>query len=313
MRAFAVALILVCIQAAVGSAQAHVLIVSGLGGEQKYIDDFHEWGTSMVDAARERFGLPRENVVYLSENPSRDPDRITGVSRKENIEREILAMGGRAGADDRILILLIGHGGADSRGARFNVPGPNLTAEDLAGYLTAFPTQPVVVVNAASASGGFQAALAGPKRAIITATRSEMEQNETLFGGFFVAAFAAEGADANKDGRVSIHEAYEYAMVEVERAYRTTNRLQMERARIEGDLALARAFNLGGGTVSAPADASPELRALYAERQRLEDAVADLRLRSGEMEPALYQAQLESLLLDLARLTQQIRETEGGF
>jgi hypothetical protein len=312
MRTWLAALALALAVAGPASAQAHVLIISGLGGEQRYIDDFHTWGTTMVDAARERMGLPRENVVYLAENPARDPSRIDGASRREEIERALRSLAQRAGPDDRILLLLIGHGGSDSRGVRLNVPGPNLTADDLAAFLQPFRTQPLVIVNTASASGGFQAPLAGPNRVIVTATRSEMERNETLFGGFFVAAFAGEGADADQDGRISIQEAFDYARQEVERAYRSSNRLQMENARMEGDEQLARSFTLGGGLARAPADASPELRALYAERQRLEDAVAGLRTRSGQMPAEAYQRELEGLLIELARTTQRIRALEGS-
>jgi hypothetical protein len=311
MRTILTALLLLAGHVSVASAQAHVLIISGLGGEQKYVDDFHDWGTAMVDAARDRFGLPRENVVYLSENPARDPDRIKGPSRRDNIEQEIAALARRARPDERILILLIGHGGSDSRGVRLNVPGPNLTAEDLATFLRPI-SQPLVVVNTASASGGFQQPLAGANRVIITATRSEMERNETRFGGFFVAAFANEGADTDKDGRVSIQEAFDFAKAEVERAYRTENLLQMEHARIEGDTQLAQAFALGGRVVAIPVNASPELQALYAERQRLENSVNDLRARSGQLAAEQYQAELERVLLDLARTNQRIREQEGG-
>jgi hypothetical protein len=294
------------------AAQAHVLIVSGIGGEPRYVDDFHSWGTAMVDAARGRFGLPDANVVYLAEDPARDPGRIDGQSRREEVERALAEMARRAAPEDRILILLIGHGSSDSRGTRLNLPGPNLTAEELAAMLQGFRTQPLVVVNTASASGGFQEPLAGPNRTIITATRTGSERNETMFGGFFVAAFADDGADTDRDGRVTVAEAFEYATRETERAYRTANRLQLEHGRIEGDLELARRFHLAAsGMAAAPAGASAELQALFAERQRLEEGVEALRLRASRMDGAEYRGELERLLLELARTNRAIREQEG--
>jgi hypothetical protein len=143
---------------------------------------------------------------------------------------------------------------------------------------------------------------------VVTATRSGNERNETIFGGFFVAAYAEDGADANRDGRVSIAEAMDFAVRETERAYETGGRLQLERARIEGDAEIARAFHLGGGTSAVPADASPEVRALYAERQRLEESIDSLRSRSSQMEAAEYQRELERLLLELARTNRAIQE-----
>lgn len=307
MKKIALGAILLLLGATEAKAQAHVLIVSGLGGEPRYVEEFHQWGTTMVDAARERFGLPAENVTYLAENPARDPARINGISRSEEVEAAITRIAARAEPDDRILILLIGHGSMDTRGARLNLPGPDLTAEEYATLLDALPTQPVVFVNSGSASGGFQDALAGPNRTIITATRTGMERNETVFGKYFVAAFAEDGADADRDGRVSIAEAFEYAVRETERSYTTANLLQMEHARMEGGPELARSFHLGAAPV-VPADVPAEVRALYERRQRLEQSIETLRGRSGQMEPAAYQSELEALLLDLARTNREIQE-----
>jgi hypothetical protein len=297
----------------VAAAQAHLLIVSGLGGEPRYVNDFHAWGTAMVDAATERMGLPAENVIFLAEDPQRDPQKIDGISNRDEILRAVERIAARAGADERIMVLLIGHGAADARGSRLNLPGPDITAEELAELLQVFGNRPLVVVNTASASGDFQEALAAEHRTVITATRSGMERNETMFGKFFVEAFASEGADADRDTRVTIEEAFTYANTETERAYENNNQLQMEHSRMEGDLELAKVFHLGAPVTAAlPADAPPALRALYEERQRLELAVDALRARRTQMEAAAYQTELEGLLLELARTNRSIQETGGS-
>ncbi len=305
----AIAAALVCAPAP-ATAQAHLLIISGLGGEARYVDDFHGWGTALVDAARGRLRLPAENVVFLSENPSRDPSRVNGESRRENVERAIADMAARAGADDRIMIVLFGHGSADPRGARVNLPGPDITAEEFATMIAAFGDRPLAFVNTASASGDFADVLAGPNRTIITATRSGMERNETVFGRYFVEAFAQDGADADRDGRLTLTEVFDYALRETQRSYQMANRLQMENARIEGDSAFARVFHMQG-IASAPSDASAETRALFTRRRELEEAIDALRLRAGQMEAAEYTAELERLLLELARTNQRIQEDEG--
>ena len=307
----AAALMLICAPI-VAEAQAHLLIVSGLGGEPKYVNDFHGWGAAMAEAATEKFGIPAENVVFLAEEPSRDRANIDGESRRDAVLAALRTMAGKAAADDRIMVLLIGHGSADTRGSRLNLPGPDLTAVELKEALAAFPTQPIVVVNTASSSGDFQDVLAGENRAIVTATRSGMESNETLFGRHFVAAYSGDGADSNRDGRITIAEAYEYANRETEREYTNSGRLQLEHARMEGDLAVAQAFHLGSPSTGVPEDASPQLRALYAERDRIQEAVETLMLRTGQLEPAAYEAQLEALLLDLARANREIQEMEGS-
>ena len=47
-------------QGPVVGGDVHILIVSGIGGQQQYSDAFHAWGVSMVDVARDRLQLPPE-------------------------------------------------------------------------------------------------------------------------------------------------------------------------------------------------------------------------------------------------------------
>src|SRR5690606_25898867 len=151
-------------------------------------EQFHSWASQMVTAATERMGVPPDRVQYLAEDPSREPGLIAGRSTREAVDAGLQRIAREAGPNDRILVLLIGHGSSDSRSSRINLPGPDLTAAELSDMLDRFPTQQVVVVNTTSASGAFQEPLAGERRTIITATRTGQEQNQTVFARFFVDA-----------------------------------------------------------------------------------------------------------------------------
>ena len=121
--------------------------------------------------------------------------------------RKVIAqIGVRVDPTDTVFVILFGHGSSDGD-PRFNLPGPDLTAADFAKLIGRFATQRVVFVDTTSASGEFIKALAGPRRTVLTATRSGAERYDTQFGGFFVEAFSNEAADTNKDRRVSILEA----------------------------------------------------------------------------------------------------------
>jgi len=178
-----------------------------------------------------------------------------------------------------------------------------------------------------SASGPFVAELSGPGRVIITATRSGAERFAALFGGYFVDAFTAESADADKDGRISVLEAFQYANREVMRAYEQEGLLVTEHALLddngdkEGSAApsptgadgkLAAILSLGSGTAGDPLPSDPRLRALYLERRTLECRVEALRLLKDSIEPARYTAELEKLATDLALKTREIRQAEGN-
>ena len=318
---------LLAASAPVDGQATHVLVVSGLGGESIYQDLFHAQGSSMLDAARDRWGLTGEQVRWLAEDPARAPDRIAARSTRENVEHEIQELAGRAGAADRVLILLIGHGSESGGESKLNLPGPDLTASDLGTWLVAFPTQTVAVINTTSASGGFLPAISSERRIVVTATRSARERNLTLFGGFFVDAFTEDGADADKDERVSLLEAFSYARAEVERFYSRENRLQTEHALLDddgdgegtmepglagGDGRLAGQFFLAAErpAVAARAADDPELAALLEKKRELEDAVVELRAKKDDMDPAAYETQLEQLLVELATTSRAIRQRE---
>jgi hypothetical protein len=310
MRRALLTVLLLLAGATAAAAQTELLVVSGLSGEPRYAAEFNRWGAALVDAARGRYGLRADQVIWLAETPASDPKRISAVSTRANVEKAIRDLAARAGPADRVMIVLIGHGGTGGE-PRLSLTGPDLTASDLAKFLGAFPTQAVAVVNSSSASGDFQQPLAGRNRTVITATKSSMEGNETVFGGFFVQAYTGDGADMDKDGRVSLLEAFDFANTEVERSYKADNRLQSEHPTLGGSRELAASFVLAPAGAAA-AGASPELRGLAAERVAIEESIEALKVRREGMDAAQYQKELEDLLVKLALKTREIREKGGA-
>jgi len=314
-----------------GSGRVRALIVTGVAGEPQLGDAFHKQATTMIDALTTRFAVPASDIVYLAETPSRDAARIKAASTKQNIERELASLGERSKTGDVLFVMLIGHGGGDDATTRFNVPGPDITAADFARVLDGIGGPTIAVVNAASASGGFVGTLSGPNRVIATATKSGMERNQTRFASYFVQAYAADVADADKDGRVSVLEAYEYARREVVRAYEAENHLLTEHAQLDdngdrkgtaapdaksGDGMLARRVFLGGtaGSVAAAARSSsdPRVAALEREKDAIETRIDSLRRQKATMDSTAYEKALEDLLVQLAEKNKAIRDATGG-
>lgn len=309
-----------------GQGTGHLVIISGLSGEERFARDYLEWGAGLSRAAVERYGVTAGNVVWLAEDAAAHAG-IRDRSTRANVEREVRALATRAASDDRVLIVIFGHGSYQAGASRINLPGPDIDAQQFASLLSELGPRRVAVVNATSASGGFIQDLAGANRIVITATKSGMEANETVFGRHFTNALTGDAADTDKNGRVSLLEAFEYARLEVEREYERGNKLLTEHAVLDavGDgegvtevvaaasphAQAAASFHLGSVSAAA-AGASPELRALYEEKARIEDALDALRARKDTMAEAEYDAALETLLVDLSRNGQEIRRLEGG-
>ena len=306
-------------------AQTRLVVISGLAGEAKYVESFHAWSSSLVDAARTRYGVSDSSIVWLAEDPAKAPARITGKSTKESIERTLDGLASRMRAGEQLVLVLVGHGSMQGNGARLTLPGPDLTAADLSRLLSKHANRRVAVIVAASSSGDFVPALSAPGRVVITATKSGFERNESVFGEHFIAALAGDGADADKDGRVSLLEAFVYATREVRRFYEQENRLLTEHALLDdngdrsgsaepsargGDGGVARAFFLTGAVASATSS-DPRAAALRKEKEQLESKIEALKARKDAMDAKAYEAELERLLLDLASTTRSLRSLEG--
>jgi hypothetical protein len=286
--------------------QQHVLVITGLGGEAAYRTAFLDVAARLHTVATTKWNVPAANVTVLTEDPARDAVRFRGRSTKAAVGEAFLAMSQRAKAGDVVIVFLHGHGSGQAGESAVNLTGPDPTAADFATWLSGFAQQTVVFVNAASASGDFVRVLAGPRRIVLTATKSSVERNDTRFAGHFVRGLESGEADANKDGRTTVLEAFDYARRAVEREYETDSRMLTEHA-VLSDSTLAATVALGARAVSS----DPRVAALVAERQALEEQVAALRAKKATMAEDAYERELERLLVAIAEKTQAIRAAGG--
>ena len=211
--------------------RAFLLIVVGLSGDPEHGELFQKWGTALAEASA-KVGVTPDRLVYLAD--TKEPaGRISGRATREEIDKALAAFAKAAAPEDVVYIVLFGHGSFDGQTARFNLPGPDITAADFNTMIRRVPARNVVFVNTSSSSGPFVEALSAQGRTIITATRSGAEQFTTLFGGYFVEAFSSDTADADKNGRISMLEAFQYAKAEVARAYEREGLLATEHAMLD--------------------------------------------------------------------------------
>lgn len=292
----------------------HLLVIAGVGGDEAHSTQFHKWASSAIDGAK-KHGLPDEAITYLAEKTELDPARIKLRSTRENVTAAFAELAKRVKVNDEIIVLLIGHGTFDGKTAAFNLPGPDLAAADYAKLLEKFPTQRIAFVHTGSSSGAFIPVLAGPARTIVAATRTGGERNETRFPEYFVQALAGEEADSDRNGRVSILEAFEFAKNRVAATYEKGGHLLTEHATLddgsEGKFASTQYLAPPRSRSAEMAKADPKLRGLVEERDALDREIAALRLRKDRMNETEYQQQLEKLLTDLALKDRAIRELEA--
>jgi hypothetical protein len=292
------------------SNQTAVLLVIGAPGDTEFGTNFAHQAALWEDVCAKATC----HVTTLGLGPP-------GVTNDCELLRQALADEPKNGPDP-LWLVLIGHGTFDGREARFNLRGPDVSASDLALWLKPFQ-RPLAVINTASCSAPFLNKLSATNRVIITATRSGHEQNYTRFGNYLADAISKPETDLDKDGQVSLLEAFLSASRQVAEFYKLEGRIATEHALLDDngdgqgtpadwfrglraikkpkdkttvDGLLARQFRL------TPSDAdralTPEQR---ARRNALEQAVLVHREKKGQMPEEEYYAQLEKLLLELAR------------
>jgi hypothetical protein len=310
-----VLLVLLVLSGTAFAQSTHLLIVVGLAGDPEHGELFKKWGTTLAETATSKLGVQKDHVVLLADQQA----------TRDGVVKAFATIAAAATEDDTVAIVLFGHGTYANKSAKFNLVGPDMAAEDFAPLLAKLKSKRVVFADTASASSPFVEALSGPGRVIVTATRSGSEVYATLFGGPFVEAFSIEAADADRDGKVSILEAFDYARKSVAASYQREGLLPTEHSMLddngdkEGTMEPSReakdgrnaaVLSLGSMRQQAlPAD--EKVRALYLERQALEQRIDSLKLLKSGMEPEKYASELEKLATELALKTRQIREAEG--
>ena len=305
------------------AAQHHLLIIGGIGGMDEFRQQFAQRTASLYQSALGA-DIDANNIVLLSAQPLPQLGRSTRSSDKATVLQAIGEISARVDPGDLVFVVMIGHGNPRGDSAVFNLPGPDISAAELAGALAEFGDQTLVIINTASASGPFIKALSGDNRVVITATSSGREYHAVIFGEYFVAAFAEPGADRDKDQRISMLEAFDYARREVRRNFDSEKRLLTEHALLDDngdgvgslepgefaeDGALANRTFLQQPR-SLATGASGELVAMLERKQDIEQSIGELKKQRDSMPRESYYGELEVLLVDLALLSRKIRALE---
>jgi len=313
---------LLTIIVALGSASSGVageryaLIVTGASGADAYEQKYQTWRTSFTATLVDGFKYDPQRIITLAEREGPGVQKAT----RENVQRSLADLRKRLTREDQLLVLLIGHGTSlDGDEAKFNLVGPDLTAAEWTDLLKPLPGR-LVFVNSTGASFPFLRRVAARGRVVLTATDSAAQQFETVFPEFFIKAFADEAADLDKNGRVSVWEAFTYASDGVRQWFEQKGQLPTERPLLDDtgagvgreaqnpgtDGAVAKITYLEpDAALALPADTA--LAVLVKRRAELEASLEELKARKESTPPEQYEAELEKLLIEIARVGAQIR------
>ena len=301
-----------------GDDRPTVVIVVGTAGTPDYAVAFRQWADRW-QAAAEKASAESIRVGLDADPKTTDRDRL----------RAILAEKASAAGKAPLWLVLIGHGSFDGREAKFNLRGPDVTDSEFAEWLAPIH-RPMAILDCASASGTFLNRLSGGDRVVVTATRSGSEQNYSRFGQYLAESIADPAADLDKDGQVSLLEAYLIASSRVAEFYKSKSRLATEHALLDdnGDKLGTPADWFRGVRATRKAKDGASLdgvrahqfclvpnareRALTAEararRDQLEVALAALRDEKPKLAEDEYYRRIEPIMIELAKIYAPVKE-----
>lgn len=289
------------------NADIYYVIVAGLGGEPDY---------------EQRFNAEAKDLdkIFKTSGNSVHSFMLAGVDASSSRLKDTLTTVARtAKPEDDFVLILIGHGSYDGTTYKFNLPGPDISAEEIAEICNRIPARRQLIVDTSSASGGAISALRHPGRAIVTATKSGTEKNATVFARYWVEALQDPSADTDKSGSISALEAFTYATKKTASFYESQKRLATEHAvftdTVSGEP--VREITGGQGVLMSSltllrlgneqqAANDPAKRALLERKEELEQKIDTLKYQKAAMDPAEYRKQLTAMLLDLARVQQEL-------
>lgn len=290
-------------------ADSSALILTGVAGSPEHAEKFNKWTTGIQKALIDKFGFSADRVIILS-------DKKTAQAE---IKKAFVTLKQQLKPLDTFFLFFIGHGSSEE-GYKFNISGPDFTAAEYNTLLGTLTVGRIVIVNGTNSSGAAIEPFAGKNRVIITATRSGSEGNDTVFYNYFLEALQNNAADEDKDQKVSVWEAFKYAVAGVDRFYKEEGRLSTEHPQISDNgldktgatskdiplLARSTSFQVDRPIVSS----DPRLQALLNEKKEIEQKIEALRVNKSGIPEAEYEKQMEEMLVQLALKNQQIREQE---
>ncbi len=291
-----------------------VIVVVGAAGTPEYAAQFTEWAVLWERACL------KGKANYVSVGLDKTDTSSDRVRLKELLKNETKQ------TPTALWLVFIGHGTFDGRTAKFNLRGPDVSADELVDWLKPF-LRPVAVINTASSSAPFLSKLSAQERVIITATKSGFEQNFARLGQYLAGSIDNLKADLDKDGQTSLLEAFLTASNSVDEFYSIAGRLMTEHALLDdnGDGLGTRADWFRGIRPVQKAQDNASLdgyRAhqfylvrsedemkmaptLRAQRDKLELEVMKLRDSKENFSEDEYFSKLEVLLYDIAQIYEE--------
>ena len=208
------------------SGKTYVLIVGGINKDSK-----ERLAKDRAAADLSRFFIDiagvipgRLSVLVDSKSKAR---KGSGISTAANLKEQIDRFAASVNTKDRFIFYYIGQANVVSETLRLNLPGSDITHNQLAEWINAIKATSMLIVLDCPGAGLAVKAITGQGRIVIGACTAEQHYS-TKFSEYFVPALVNEVSDTDGNGRISLLEAFTSACRSVDDFYRLQSLLTTE-------------------------------------------------------------------------------------
>ncbi len=218
-------------------AADYVLIIGGAAGEKSFYDAFWSATSRFHQLLTDEYGYTSEQITFLFEDMggSGETELVDTESKREQVLAAFTRLAETVQPSDQFLLFMLGHASRTGRGSvKFNLPRRDITEAEYATLINSIPAERQILIFGFPYSGKLVPQLSKPGRIIITSSSpNEGYSLQAGFGNVFVDAFSAAANDTDRNGDISLLEAFLSLQTRTKDFYERDGNVQSEHPHLD--------------------------------------------------------------------------------
>ena len=237
MRQILIITLTICLISTTAFAADHVLIIGGAAGEKSFYDAFWNATSRFHQLLTDEYGYTPDQITFLFEDM--DASGAEGLIDTESRREQVLAafdqLAETLQPSDRFLLFMIGHASRTNKGElKYNLLGRDISEAEYITRINSIPAERQILIFGFPYSGKLVPQLSKPGRIILTSSsRNEGYSLQAGFGDAFVDAFSTATNDTDRNGDISLLEAFLSLQARTKDFYEQNGNVQTEHPHLD--------------------------------------------------------------------------------